>query len=105
MLRASSTRFWLKMGPKPTRKMALHQKVHKTGGSHIVFYSLGTFWDVKKLVTIAAPPGDFFIAQKCDIFNAIFKHIYTLIHNKITKKAKKANFNYFLIRLIMCFAL
>ncbi len=75
------------MGPKPPRKMALDKKVHKTGGSCIVFYSWGTFWDVKMLVTIAAPPGNFFIAQKCDIFNTIYKHIYTLIQNKISTKS------------------
>ncbi len=43
--------------------MVLSEKLHRTGGSHIDFHSLGPFWDVKNPVITAALPGDFFMPK------------------------------------------
>jgi hypothetical protein len=37
--------------------MALDKNLHKTGGFHPYFHSLGPFWDVKSPVITAALPG------------------------------------------------
>jgi hypothetical protein len=64
--------FGSKMVKIQLRKMVLDKKFHKTGGSHISFHSWGIFWDVKKPVITAALAGDFFTAQKCGYFDALF---------------------------------
>ncbi len=56
--------------------MALDKKFHKTGGSHIHFYSLGIICDEKYPVRCAALPGDFFKANKYEHFDDIFNHIF-----------------------------
>jgi hypothetical protein len=52
------------MGKITCRKMALEEKFHKTGGSHVNFLCPGTFCDVKKAVRTAALLGIFLKDQK-----------------------------------------
>ena len=58
------TRFWLKMGQKMCKKMALSKNLRKTGGLHIDFHCWGIFSVVKNTVMTTALSGNFFKGQK-----------------------------------------
>ena len=60
------------------QKKGSRGKVPQKRRIHIYFHIWGAFGSVKKLVRVAALPGDFFKDQKCDDFIAIFSHIYGL---------------------------
>ncbi len=66
--------------------MALEEKSHQTGGSHVDFHGLGTFCDVKKTVRTAALPGTFFKDQKYDDYMALSKNILSLNLQKVLLK-------------------
>ena len=76
--------------------MVLSEKLHKTGGSHIDFHSLGPFWDVKNPVITAALPGDFFCAQKCSHFSAIIQILVSFSFFKVPIKTEVGQFDFIL---------
>ncbi len=80
-----------KISPKSCRKTALDKKLRKTGGSSIDFHCLGPIWNVRSPVMTAVLPGDFFYAQKCNNFNAIFKLLVSLSFSKTLSKPEIDN--------------
>ncbi len=84
--------------------MALVEKFHKTGGSHVDFCGLGTFCDIKKTVRAAALHGNFFKDQKYDNFKAFFKNIVSLNLQKVLFKTENGKY-YFILCLTCVFCI